>query len=92
MTTIMHQLAIDTYKNNINNNQYLELHVVCGELKRVSIKNRLIRILSFGLSSLFTSKYIVVKGSRTEDNEKCLDRIKMLFDSETLIYDMLKSD
>ena len=82
-----------TNVQNMNNNQYMIVHVKDGEIKYVIPSSKIIGFLTFGISKFFTSKYIIVTGEKNDLNTNKINKIKEIlnyFDSYCEIYDELK--
>ena len=56
-------------------NQYLVVKLEKGDVLRSITRSRAIGYWTLGLSMVFTSPYVVVKGERTTENIRCLTRL-----------------
>jgi len=60
---------------DLTSNQYISVTVKNGGIHQTETLSRSLGYYTLGLSMLFTSKMIVVKGTRTPENVRCLQRI-----------------
>lgn len=61
---------------DLSSNQYILVTVKNGGIYRTETLSRSLGYYTLGLSMLFTSKMIVVKGARSPENVRCLQRIR----------------
>lgn len=61
---------------NISNNQYLMVKLEHGDVKSCIPFSRTVGFVTFGLSSFFTTPFVVVEGPRTPKNRACLKRLE----------------
>lgn len=61
---------------DLTSNQYISVIIKNGGIHRTETLSQCVGYYTLGLSMLFTSKMIVVKGARSPENVRCLQRIQ----------------
>ena len=61
---------------NLTSNQYISVIIKNGRVYQTETLSRSLGYYTLGLSMMFTSKMIIVKGARTPENVRCLQRIQ----------------
>jgi len=61
---------------DLTNNQYMRVIVKNGGVHETEILSRSIGYYTLGLSLFFTEPTIIVKGARSPENVRCLERLR----------------